>query len=67
MNGLLAQSCAELLSQYWAENTSVGDAGDAKRVIGEKAVRFIEYGQQDSDEFMNVFLDYLNGDLNSVT
>ena len=33
---------------------------------GRKAVRFRGYGQQDSHEFMSIFLDYLNEDLNRI-
>ena len=45
----------------------MGDPSDFKRTIGQKAVRFRGYGQQDSNEFMSVFLDYLNEDLNKTT
>ena len=67
MRGELAKSWAELIHQYWVENTSVGDPSDFKETIGRKAVRFRGYGQQDSNEFMSVFLDYLNEDLNRTT
>ena len=67
MNGRLAKSWAELLKEYWVENTNIGDPRDFKNTIGEKAVRFRGYGQQDSNEFMSIFLDYLNEDLNAVT
>ena len=67
MQGELAKSWGELLHQYWVESTSVGDPSDFKYTIGKKATRFRGYGQQDSNEFMSVFLDYLNEDLNRVT
>ena len=67
MRGDLAKSWGELLHQYWVEGTRVGDPSDFKYTIGRKAVRFRGYGQQDSHEFMSVFLDYLNEDLNRIT
>ena len=67
MQGRLAKSWGELMNQYWVEGTRVGDPSDFKYTIGQKAVRFRGYGQQDSNEFMSVFLDYLNEDLNKTT
>ena len=67
MEGDLAKSWGELLHQYWVEETSVGNPSDFKSTIGRKAVRFRGYGQQDSHEFMSVFLDYLHEDLNRIT
>ena len=67
MGGDLAKSWGELLHEYWVENTSVGNPSDFKNTIGRKAVRFRGYGQQDSHEFMSVFLDYLHEDLNRIT
>ena len=67
MHGELAKSWGELMKEYWVDNTSVGDPSDFKSTIGSKATRFQGYGQQDSNEFMSVFLDYLNEDLNRTT
>ena len=67
MQGELAKKWGELLYKYWVQNTEVGNPQEFKYTIGQKAVRFKGYGQQDSNEFMNVFLDYLNEDLNSTT
>ena len=67
MRGEVAREWGKLLESYWVKNTSVGDPSDFKRTIGQKAVRFRGYGQQDSNEFMSVFLDYLNEDLNKTT
>ena len=67
MGGRLAKEWGKLMKQYWVEQTRVGDPSDFKYVIGQKAVRFRGYGQQDSNEFMSVFLDYLNEDLNKTT
>ena len=67
MHGELAKSWGNLLHEYWVENTRVGDPSDFKRTIGQKAVRFRGYNQHDSNEFMSIFLDYLNEDLNRTT
>ena len=67
MRGELAKSWANLMHEYWVERTSVGDPSDFKDIIGQKVARFRGYGQQDSNEFMSVFLDYLNEDLNRIT
>ena len=67
MYGQLAKAWGELLYEYWVENTSVGNPSDFKYTIGRKAERFRGYGQQDSHEFISVFLDYLNEDLNRTT
>ena len=67
MRGELAKEWGKLMENYWIKNTAVGDPSDFKRTIGQKAVRFRGYGQQDSNEFMSVFLDYLNEDLNKTT
>ena len=67
MRGELAKEWGNLIKQYWVEDTRVGDPSDFKYTIGRKAERFRGYGQQDSNEFMSVFLDYLNEDLNKTT
>ena len=67
MGGELAEVWGELLQKYWVENTNIGNPNDFKNTIGKKAVRFRGFGQQDSNEFMNIFLDYLNEDLNATT
>ena len=67
MKGELAKEWGKLLNQYWVKSTSTGDPSDFKSTIGQKAVRFRGYGQQDSNEFMSVFLDIMNEDLNKTT
>ena len=67
MKGELAKEWGKLLKEYWVENTRVGDPSDFKYTIGRRVERFRGYGQQDSNEFMSVFLDYLNEDLNRVS
>ena len=67
MGGALAESWGNLLRQYWVENTRVGNPSDFKRAIGNKVKMFRGFGQQDSNEFMNFVIDYLNEDLNGTT
>ena len=64
LKGKLAQSWYELLYKYWVENNDSGNPKDFKYIIGEKDARFRGYSQQDSNEFINIFLDTLNEDLN---
>ena len=67
MKGKLANEWYHLLYQYWIEHSRVGEPSDFKKVISKKAKRFKGYEQQDSNEFMIIFLDYLNEDLNKTT
>ena len=67
MGGALANSWANLLRQYWVENTRVGNPGEFKRTVGNKVKMFRGFGQQDSNEFMSFVIDYLNEDLNGTT
>ena len=64
LKGKLAQSWYDLLYKYWVENNDSGNPKDLKYIIGEKDARFRGYSQQDSNEFINIFLDTLNEDLN---
>ena len=67
MGGALAESWADLLHDYWVESQHVGNPSDLKRTFGNKIKRFSGYNQQDSNEFIDLFLENLNEDLNSVT
>ena len=67
MGGALAESWAELLREYWIGQHHAGDPSDFKRTFGHKIKRFSGYNQQDSNEFIDLFLDNLNEDLNAVT
>ena len=67
MGGELAEAWGELLQKYWVDNTSAGNPLDLKNIIGKKSERFRGFGQQDSNEFMSIFLDFLNEDLNAIT
>jgi hypothetical protein len=44
----------------------VGDPSDFKETFGHKIKRFSGFSQQDSNEFIDLFLDILNEDLNYV-
>ena len=67
MGGRLAKSWGALLQQYWVEKTRVGNPAEFKKTLGDKVKMFRGFGQQDSNEFMNFFIDYLNEDLNGTT
>ena len=67
MGGKLAMSWGALLQQYWVEKTRVGNPAEFKKTLGDKVKMFRGFGQQDSNEFMNFFIDYLNEDLNGTT
>ena len=67
MGGRLAKSWEALLHQYWVEKTRVGNPAEFKKTLGDKVKMFRGFGQQDSNEFMNFFIDYLNEDLNGTT
>ena len=67
MQGELAKSWGRLLQEYWVESTKVGNPRDLKNTIGQKVPIFRGYNQHDSNEFMSIFLDYLNEDLNSAS
>ena len=67
MGGKLALSWGNLLQQYWVEKTRVGNPAEFKKTLGNKVAMFRGFGQQDSNEFMNFFIDYLNEDLNATT
>ena len=66
MGGKLAESWGELLQEYWVEHTRVGDPTNFKKIFGQKIKRFSGFSQQDSNEFIDLFLDYLNEDLKST-
>ena len=67
MEGALAESWADLLRDYWIGSSRVGDPSCLKRTFSNKIKRFSGYNQQDSNEFIDLFLDNLNEDLNAVT
>ncbi len=64
LQGKLAKEWYKLLYEYWVENNRVGNPSSFKNTIARKAHIFKGFGQQDSNEFMTFFLDYINEDLN---
>ena len=56
-----------LLQEYWLSYEKYGNPKKIKNIVGSKNKKFLGYNQQDSNEFMTVFLDLLGEDLNSAT
>ena len=62
--GKLPRKWYNLLKEYWLSNDSYGNPSSFKSTMGNFAPRFSGFGQQDSNEFMIFFLDFMNEDLN---
>ena len=62
--GSLPKKWHDLLQNYWLSDISAGNPSSFKNTMGNFAPRFSGYGQQDSNEFMTFFLDFMNEDLN---
>ena len=62
--GSLPKKWHDLLQNYWLSDISAGNPSSFKSTMGNFAPRFSGYGQQDSNEFMTFFLDFMNEDLN---
>eukprot|EP00930_Biecheleria_cincta_P019418 TRINITY_DN14824_c0_g1_i1.p1 TRINITY_DN14824_c0_g1~~TRINITY_DN14824_c0_g1_i1.p1 ORF type:complete len:963 (-),score=169.05 TRINITY_DN14824_c0_g1_i1:32-2920(-) len=65
-HGKLATASAQLLQQLWDPNTVRIAPRNFKWQIGQFAEQFSGFGQQDSMEFVEYFLDGLKEDLNRV-
>ena len=65
--GELAKEWRKLLNEYWVENTKVCDPSNLKNIVSLKEEQTKGNDQKDSKEFISVFLDYLNEDLNKTT
>ena len=65
--GELAKEWRKLLNEYWVENTKVCDPSNLKNIVSIKEEQTKGNDQKDSKEFIEVFLDYLNEDLNKTT
>ena len=65
--GKLAEEWYKLLNNYWNTTNKVGNPKSIKNIIGSKNKKFLGYNQQDSNEFMTVFLEILGEDLNRTT
>jgi len=64
--GKLAEAYAELLSKMWGPDTTQVAPRNFKWQIGQFAGQFAGYGQQDSMEFIEYFIDGLKEDVNKV-
>ena len=62
--GALAEEWYNLLGNYWLTKHTVGNPKNIKIIVGSKNRKFSGYNQQDSNEFMTVFLEILGEDLN---
>ena len=65
--GDLAKEWYNLLNFYWNSTNSYGNPKKIKKIVGSKNKKFLGYNQQDSNEFMTVFLEILGEDLNRAT
>ena len=64
--GQLAKAWYELLCYYWNSKYSSGNPRSIKSIVASKNRKFSGYQQQDSNEFMTVFLEILGEDLNKA-
>ena len=64
--GQLAIAWYELLCYYWNSKYSSGNPRSIKSIVASKNRKFSGYQQQDSNEFMTVFLEILGEDLNKA-
>jgi len=64
--GKLAEAWYELIKYYWNSNNDCGNPKIIKSIVGSKNRKFSGYNQQDSNEFMTVFLEILGEDLNKA-
>ena len=64
--GQLAEGWAELIKYYWNSTIDYGNPKIIKNLVGSKNRKFSSYNQQDSNEFMTVFLEILGEDLNKA-
>jgi hypothetical protein len=55
------------LEKYWKSNINAGNPSKIKEYVAKKVKKFSGFNQQDSNEFMTVFLEILGEDLNRTT
>lgn len=66
MEGRLATAFSELMAEMWLAQDRRTAPYNLKRTLGKRVARFSGYGQQDSCELINYFLDLIHEDLNRV-
>ena len=64
--GKLAMAWYDLIYYYWNSNHRYGNPHSIKNIVASKNRKFSGYQQQDSNEFMTVFLEILGEDLNKA-
>ena len=64
--GKLAMAWYDLIYYYWNSNHRYGNPHSIKSIVASKNRKFSGYQQQDSNEFMTVFLEILGEDLNKA-
>ena len=67
LGGELAENWYKLLKEYWTTSANIGNPYSIKELISKKNKKFAGDEQQDSNEFMTVFLELLGEDLNAAT
>ena len=66
LNGKLAKAWYSLLKEYWNTDKTSGTPKEIKSLVGEKYDKFKSFDQQDSQEFIVIFLELLSEDLNKI-
>ena len=62
--GKLAEAWYRIIEYYWNSSYDSGNPKIVKNIVATKNRKFSGYNQQDSNEFMTVFLEILGEDLN---
>lgn len=60
-------SVSEFINEYYNSNSSSLSPKLIKKIVERKNKIFIGFGQQDSSEFILIFLDFLNDEINKVS
>jgi len=66
LKGKLADAWYKLLKSYWKTDENYGNPIEIKKLIAKKYKKFQSFEQQDANEFITLFLELLNEDLNEI-
>ena len=66
LKGKLADAWYKLLKSYWKTDENYGNPIEIKKLIAKKYKKFESFEQQDANEFITLFLELLNEDLNEI-
>ena len=66
LKGKLADAWYKLLKSYWKTDENYGNPFEIKKLIAKKYKKFESFEQQDANEFITLFLELLNEDLNEI-